>query len=300
MIYLDIVLIVNGAMDAFLLFYTAYLLRKKVHIFNLLLAVVLGELPVLFIVFGYEGPAVASKILVPLAMVRIGLNTKGIRGLAKGLLYFSLLAAVSGGIYYALASWVGLNVGGGEFLTIFDLWIFPLIALLLIGGHRIWEKMQKTNLFFDNILYDVELSFDGERNLKIKALLDTGNELKDPLTGTPVMIMEEKVALQVMPEKIKQFLQISWRENPNPWSYLWNDEEYCVQKMVFIAAKGINGQTWLPGIRIGKVKISQGQKQWEQAVTVALVSEVLSAESKFQALLHPEHIHKSAGKEEIA
>ena len=300
MIYLDITLLLNGCMDAFILIYTAYLLRKKAKIFNLLCAVALGEIPVILVVFGYSGLAVISKVLVPVAMVRIGLSTKGFRNLVKGLLYFSLLSAVGGGIYFALAGWIGLGPGIREPLTITGLWVFPLIAIFLVGGHRIWERIQKSKLILDNILYDVELFFEEGKSLKIKALLDTGNELRDPLTGTPVLIVEEKAALQFLPEKICRFLQMPWRESSNPWSYIWNDEDYGLTKMVFISAQVINGQSWLPGIRLGKVKIIQGEKEWEQPVTVALVSQALSADNQFQALLHPEHIHKTACKEEIA
>ena len=300
MVYLDIVLIVNGAMDTFLLLFTAYLLRKKVYFLNIFMAVFLGELPIIFILFELSGFIAVSKILVPLAMISIGLKTKSIGDLTKGLLYFSLLAAVTGGIYYTLFGWLGLRDGEGPLLTLSDLWILPMIAFLLLGGYRVWERMQKANLFLDNILYDAELCFEDDRSLKVKALLDTGNELRDPLTGTPVMLLEEKVAQKVISEKIRHFLELPWRESSNPWSFVWKDEEYCRQRMVFISAKGINGQTWLPGIRLEKVKISQGGKEWERPVTVALVPQVLSSESKFQALLHPEHIHKFTGKEEIA
>lgn len=300
MVYLDIILIVNGVMDAFLLAFTAYLVRKKIRWLNLLLAVILGEIPIFFILFELNGLEAISKIIIPLAMVGIGLRTRSVSDLAKGLLYFSLLAAVSGGIYYALSGWLGLTGGEGSFLALKDIWFLPLTAILLTGGYRFWEKRQKANLFLDNILYDAELCFDNGNILRIKALLDTGNELRDPLTGTPVMILEERSAQNLLPEKIQQFLQLPWRESPNPWSLIWNDEEYCLQKLVFISAKGINGQTWLPAIRLGKVKISQGEKEWEHPITVALVPQVLSSESQFQALLHPEHIYKPAGKEEIA
>jgi stage II sporulation protein GA (sporulation sigma-E factor processing peptidase) len=300
MVYLDIVLIVNGVMDTFLLLFTAYLLRKKIYALNILMAVFLGEFPIISIFFGLPGVTAVSKIFVPLAMIGVGLKTKAISDLAKGLLYFSLLAAVTGGICYALFGWLGLNCGKESLLTLHDLWILPLIALMLMGGYRVWEKGQRANLFLDNILYDAELCFEDDKILKVKALLDTGNELRDPLTGAPVMLLEEKVAQKVIPEKIRHFLELPWRESSNPWSFVWKDEEYCRQRMVFISAKGINGQTWLPGIRLGKAKISQGAKEWECPVTVAFVPQVLSSESKFQALLHPDHIPKIAGKEEIA
>lgn len=300
MFYLDVILIVNGAMDAFLLVFTAYHLRKKIKGLNLLLAVVIGEIPIFFILLEMFALLTVAKLAVPIAMIWIGLRTKGLGELVRGLFYFSLLAAISGGIYYALSAWLGLTGGENSFLTLRDLLLLPLTAIALMAGYRFWENRQKANLFFDNILYDAELCFEEKSTLKVKALLDTGNDLRDPLTGTPVMLLEERAAHKVLPEKIKQFLQLPWQESPNPWSFFWNDEEYCFQKLVFISAKGINGQTWLLGIRLGNVKISQGDKEWEHPATVALVPQTLSSESKFQALLHPEHINISSGKEEIA
>lgn len=115
------------------------------------------------------------------------------------------------------------------------------------------------------------------------------------------MLLEERTAREILPEKILEFLQLPWKENPNPWSILWKSDEYYLQKIVFISAKGVNGQSWLLGIRLGKVKISQGGSIWEeQPITVALVEQVLNSEHRFQALLHPEQIQKPVNKEEIA
>lgn len=300
MVYLDIIFIVNGAMDAFLLASTAYLLRRRISKLSILVAVIIGEIPILFILLELSALIAVSKVLIPIAMVGIGLQTRSVGDLAKGLLYFSLLAAFSGGTYYALTAWLGITGGGRTFLTIYDLWFLPVTASIVMGGYRLWEKMQKANLYLDNVLYNAEITFDNDKTLKVKALLDTGNELKDPLTGMPVMLIEERIAQKVIPEKLEQFLRLPWRESANPWSFVWNNEEYCRHRIVFISAKGINGQTWLPGIRLEKVVISQGEKKWEHPVTVALVPGSLSAENKFQALLHPELIAKPAGEEDIA
>lgn len=296
MVYLDVILFVNGAMDAFLLFFTAYLLRKKVYKLNVFGAVLIGELPVVFILYEMTAVIAISRVLIPIMMVAVAFRTKNIYELAKGLLYFSLLAAVCGGIYYVLTGWIGLS-GNSVGLELRDIWILPVIALLLIGGCRAWEILRKGNLYLDNVLYDVELTMGNGKDIKVKALLDTGNELRDPLTDTPVMILEEKAVSSILPEEIQRFLLLPWKDNPNPWSYIWNSEDSVIQKMVFIAAKGINGQIWLPGIRLSTVRIMQGDKSWEQPITIALVQQSLNSEGKYQALLHPENIHKLNGEE---
>lgn len=298
MYYLDITLAVNGIMDAFLLGFTAYLLRRRIYLGHLLIAVIIGEIPILLILYDFTDLTAVSRGLVPFIMVGIGLRTRSLVDLAKGMICFSFLAAACGGLFYFFAGWLGLSDKITPFLTLSKFLFLPFLIILLIGGCKIWEKINRSNLFLDNILYDAEILF-GDKSLKVKALLDTGNDLRDPLSGKPVMLLEEKAALPVLPQDILDFLKLPWRESgSDPWPFLWNTEHYYLQKIIFIAAKGINGQSWLPGIRSVKVQIGQGGNTWEQLVTVALVNRKLSSEDKFQALLHPEQI--KIRKEEIA
>lgn len=297
MYYLDITLAINAVMDAFLLMFTAHLLRRKVYILNLFTSVAIGGVPVILIIYEYSLAASISKVLVPIAMVGICLRTARILELSKGVLYFSFSAAICGGIFYAVIGWIGMSgVSNNK-----SFWILPVAAAALAGGYKIWERSAKKIQFLDNVIFDVEVSFEESKTISVKALLDTGNDLRDPLTGIPVMLLEEKTAHEILPAKILEFLSLPWKDSSNPWSILWKSDDYYLQKMIFISAKGVNGQSWLPGIRLGNIKISQGEKKWsEQVVTVALVEQVLSSENRFQALLHPEQLHKPADKEEIA
>lgn len=299
MYYLDIIIIVNGVMDAFLLGFTAHLLRRKIRWPGMLAAVIIGELPIIVILWDSPVLIALAKVLTPPAMVAVGLRTRSLAELAKGLLFFSLLAAVCGGIYYAAAGWFGIGADKA-YLEMSDLWILPVMALLLTAGCKIWERLHKQNAFLDNVLYEAELFFGNDKQITVKALLDTGNELRDPLTGSPVMILEEQKVITLLPPVVQAFLHEPWRESADPWSYIWSNEDDALHKMVLISAKGIQGQTWLPGIRIEKVRIRQDGRCWEQPVTVALVRQSLNAEGRFEGLLHPEHIQKPVAKEEIA
>lgn len=296
MYYLDITLALNATMDIFLLLFTAHLLRRKVSVSNLIAAVVIGGVPVFLIIYEYTTLTSISKLLVPVAMVGITLRPKDFLDFAKGVLYFSFLAAICGGLYYALLGWLGIS----KVESYQTFWLLSLVALLLITGFRIWEKSSEKTQYLDSVIFDAEVSFEGGKPFIVQALLDTGNDLRDPLTGTPVMLLEERIARVALPPKILQFLQLPWKESQNPWSILWESDEYYLQKIVFISAKGVNGQSWLLGVRQGKVKIKQRGNVWvEKAITVALVDQVLHRENRFQALLHPEQISQPANEEEI-
>lgn len=299
MVYLDITLLINGAMDAFLLFFTARVFRKKITPVFFSAAVMLGTIPVLLKVFGFSLLYIISKVLIPLAMVGVGLKIKSIGELSRCLLGFSLLAALTGGSIYVFTEWFGL-AKIGENWELRNLWLLPVISLSLLVSFNLWEKLSKKNLYLDNVLYKIELDFGEKRQITLTALFDTGNDLRDPLTDKPVIVVEEKDVLQILPEKLKGFLELNWRQSVNPWSYLWKGDDYFVDKVVFIGAKGINGQCWLPGIRSTLRIFFPDNSVRELPVTAALVPQVLSKENRFQALLHPEHIREKSYKEEIA
>ena len=51
------------------------------------------------------------------------------------------------------------------------------------------------------MIFDVEVTIN-KKSIKIKALLDTGNLLKDPITGFPVIVVEHKCLNEVISEKV--------------------------------------------------------------------------------------------------
>jgi|SRR5690554_47971 len=104
-----------------------------------------------------------------------------------------LTAGLTSAVYYLTwYSW-GFYPGTGGILLI------NLFALFFLGElgwgllHRlVWER---------SCLIPICLSF-GEKAKEIVALLDTGNLLVDPLTKTPVVLVEATVLQDILPERI--------------------------------------------------------------------------------------------------
>ncbi|NLZ44028.1 MAG: sigma-E processing peptidase SpoIIGA [Clostridia bacterium] len=117
--------------------------------------------------------------------------------LAKTAGIFFLLAILTAGLtsaiyYLSWYSW-GFSPGGGGILLI------NLFALFFLGElgwgllHRlVWER---------SCLIPIRLSF-GEKTKEMVALLDTGNLLVDPLTKTPVVLVEATALTDILPERI--------------------------------------------------------------------------------------------------
>jgi stage II sporulation protein GA (sporulation sigma-E factor processing peptidase) len=129
----------------------------------------------------------------------------------------------------------------------------------------------------------------------VRALLDTGNQLRDPLTGIPVLLVEEEIAASALPEDLRSVLQAPWREMEDPWPWLWKADPLWMKTIVFIPYQSVGHKSWLLGIRPYRVFLSSTPEGQEIKATLALVQQSLSPDGEYQALLHPEHVQGSGG-----
>jgi len=295
--YLDLDILINGGMDALILTLTSRLIRQSVRPSRILVGVLLGEIPVLLAVYSTSPWATLSKWIIPFLMVRATFPTRKLQTFLKAMVGFWLLSAGLGGFVVASWGWVQFDKGlGGELfsLVLSNLWILPVGALLWWFLQLFWLRWQERNSVLEQVIYDLQIDFGGEGHglLCIKALLDTGNHLRDPLTGSPVILLEEEVAAASLPDNMRSFLNIPWKDYADPWPLLWKVNPRLVKHLVFIPFQAIDRQSWLLGIRPECVTCFDKKGPRKIKATVALVKQVLSSEGEYQALIHPEHVQK--------
>ena len=295
--YLDLDILINGGMDAFILTLTSQLIRLPVQPSRVLVGVILGEIPVVLAFYSTPPWITLSKWIIPFLMVGAVFPVRSLRTYLKALVGFWLLSAGLGGFVYALWGWEQFDngLGGNLFsLALNNLWSLPLGALMWWFLQRLWQRWQERSSVLKRMIYDLEIDFGGEERgvVCIKALLDTGNHLRDPLTGFPVILLEEEVAASAMPDNVRSFLTIPWKDYSDPWPLLWKVNPSLVKHIVFIPFQAIDRQSWLLGIRPERVMCFDKKGSRQIQATVALVKQVLSSEGEYQALLHPEHMQK--------
>lgn len=81
---------------------------------------------------------------------------------------------------------------------------YPLKIALVGGGLsfiivQIAFKLVKSKLSKKDVIYNVKITIDGKSTI-LKGLLDTGNMLKDPITGFPVMVVEHESLRKIIPD----------------------------------------------------------------------------------------------------
>ena len=201
-IYIDSIFLSNLIMDLLLLFLTTRTLKKSTTFLKTLAGSLLGAAGyclILCLPVRYPIKVLFGLLPVTALMIKAGCGTKGLKELLYGMGYLFTYAFLLGGFMLSLiknipffrerevSGWMILATGTLGFL----IW--------MLGIHE--YRRRKKNHFCR-----IELPGD-KGEIEVIGLVDTGNGLKDPVSGKEVAILEEKVwrnmRESICPEKYK-------------------------------------------------------------------------------------------------
>ncbi|HEY8347115.1 MAG TPA: sigma-E processing peptidase SpoIIGA [Symbiobacteriaceae bacterium] len=83
------------------------------------------------------------------------------------------------------------------------------ILLCLVGIRRLWDAARERARLRSG-LHGLRITQDG-RSVEVMALLDTGNSLRDPLTGIPVVVLEASALAGVLPPPVLAAVAAGWQ-----------------------------------------------------------------------------------------
>lgn len=135
------------------------------------------------------------KIVLSIIIIYISFKPNNLRELIKMLVFFYLTSFIFGGAALAVIYMVnsgkisiqrGVIIGNYTLITIFAGVIIAF--LVLISSFKIVKARISRNDLFCKIKIKID---KGE--VKIKAMIDTGNFLKEPITNIPVVIVEHNL-----------------------------------------------------------------------------------------------------------
>ncbi len=204
------------------------------------------------------------KVILSIIMVDIALGPKEIKRLLKQLVIFYLSSFAFGGCAFALLYFIkpqDVLIKNGVYIG-----TYPIKIALLGGivGFIIIQtafKIVKTKLKPKDMLHKIKIQLF-EKQETICALLDTGNLLRDPITKTPVIIVEKAKMYNILPKELLDNIE----EIINGKTIDFNDkeDEKYLSKMKIIPFSSI-GKTngMMLGIRANKVTIEMDENEKE-------------------------------------
>lgn len=288
-IYIDIVLIENLIMNYIILFTTAVVLKIKVNHIRFILASLLGAG---YSIIAYMGiikvySSIILKIILSVLIIYIAFNPQNIKKMCKDLLLFYLVSFVFGGAAFALIYIIkpqNILMKNGLFLGTYPLKTVMLGAVvafcIIIGAFAIIKnKISKKDMFCE-----IEILIN-QKKIKTKAMIDTGNMLKEPITNVPVIVVEHILLYSCMPKEIlnnlKEIMGGDFKNIP------CDIQEKYISKLKLIPFSSLGKQNgMLIGIKPEYVKvITDEQEKINKNVIIGIYEKSLTKKGEYQALI---------------
>lgn len=205
-VYLDIVFLENVCMNYIIIYATVLLLKLNNKPYRIFFGSIIGAIYAVLSVLEIQNiyNNIFLKIIVSVVIMYISAETRGFKGLIKSVLVFYLVSFTFGGIALALLYFIkpeDILMRNGIYIGTYPIKIVLLGGIIGIILFSICHSIIKNKYGKKKKICDIEIGIEG--NIKtVKALIDSGNFLKEPITGVPVVVVETTQLVQLIPREI--------------------------------------------------------------------------------------------------
>jgi stage II sporulation protein GA (sporulation sigma-E factor processing peptidase) len=290
-LYADLYFLTNLGMNFFTLWLAARLGKLTTSAGRLALAAATGGTYALaFLVPSLEWLfSSPGRLLFSLLMVGIAFCPRTWREFGRAAGWFYAVTLVTGGTALALGF-----LSRSPQAVIGGVWVYAggvrwwILAVSLLGGVSLLGSAlgELRRRWRGSLLVPVEFTF-AEETIALSALVDTGNRLRDPLTGSPAVIVETAAFSGLLPAGVHVHLQdppdlagVASRLEGTHWA----------ARIRVLPFQSIGQPTGLlMGFRAdGMILRDRGREIRVADVIVCTCSRALSAAGEYRALLNPD------------
>lgn len=205
-IYIDVVLIENLIMNYIILLATGIILKTKIKHIRLIVASFIGAIYTIitYVITIKIYSNFFFKLLLSIIMIYIAFNPQNIKQMWKQLVIFYLTSFIFGGAAFALIYVIKpqeILMRNGLFLGTYPLKSIILSAIIAFIIILITFKMVKNKISKKDMFRQINIVIE-EKRITVKSMLDTGNMLKEPITGKPVIVVEHTCLYDLLPKQI--------------------------------------------------------------------------------------------------
>ena len=210
-VYLDLFFLVNFSMDFLGLFLTAKILAIPMKPLRGILGATVGGLYADISLFLPVGSVLSLgiSVLVCGLICAVAFWHRGhARSLPLYILVFVALSMALGGVMTALFHlfnhvplFEGIEQSEGDGISV---WAFALLALIsacvtLLGGRFFAGRSSQKGA-------EIELCYGGQK-IRLDAMTDSGNLLRDPISGKPCIVADFQAVAPILPEEIRRAIR---------------------------------------------------------------------------------------------
>lgn len=288
-IYVDIIIVENLIMNFIILYATGLILKIKVSFFRLLLASLIGAI---YAALQYiSNMKILSNIIIKtflsIIIIWVAFHPQNMKKMCKQLLLFYLTTFTFGGVatylIYVLKP-QNIIIKNGMYVGTYVLKVIFIGAILGTGILLVSFKISKNKISKKDMICKILIKLNG-KEITLNTMVDTGNMLREPITGNPVAVVEKNSLYDVLPKEILN----------NTESILGGDfgkipedikQEY-IPKLKFIPFSSLGKQNgMLIGIKPEKLKVINEEMEEERAdAIIGIYNKSLTKRGEYNALI---------------
>lgn len=249
-IYFDLLVFENFIFNFFIFYIAFRTLKFRVNLYRLLLSSLISSLLCTLVFINLESMVYLLAVILISFLVNILLCIPKLT-----LQYFFQLIFVIIFISFFMFGFVSFFMYNFKKISYVSIFIIFAIVFVIFD---ISKKYIKKNMFFNNYIFDISMKYQG-RIYKFKGFLDTGNELKEPITGLPVIIVETSCIPGIFYHE-KYFFKI-------PYKVITGDTSY------------------FEGVMVKNIHFKNDSKEFYTDVILCTTEMLLDPEKRFKAIL---------------
>lgn len=276
-------------MNSIILYATSIILKLKPKFFRILISSVIGSIYsiILYITEMKIYSSIISKIILSIIMTYVAFNPQNVKKMWKQILIFYLTSFVFGGVALYLIYFLkpqdilmknGMYVGEN------------ILKIILLGGIvafvviKISLKIIKTKISSKDMYCNIKIKLN-EKEVETTAMLDTGNLVKEPITNTPVIIVESSLLYEMLPKEILNNLEEVL--NGNLSDIPEEIQEKYISKMRCIPFKSLGKENgMLLGIRADEIEvIKEDENKIIKNAIIGIYDKSLTKRGEYRALV---------------
>ncbi len=297
--YLDIIWLLNFLFDSLLLFLTAIILKRDIVLWRILMGGFIGSSIIILSITPYNATFSHPfmKLVFSITMVLAVFGYKRIKFFLTGLMTFYLTTFLIGGSLIGIHYFIQFDMNLSTSLFLANVkgfgdpisWLFVVLGFPLAWhfSRKNFERIEVTKIQYDQLV-EVEIEFE-ENRYTLKGLVDSGNQLYDPITKLPVMFVSIKQIMNELPQELKMIAE---------------DAEAVIMGEKSVDSKWENKMRIIPYKVMGKehqliiafkpdrliIKQNNRDVMLVEKGLVSLTTQQLSSDDSFQCIVHPKMV----------
>lgn len=287
-IYIDIIIVENLIMNYIILYATGIISKDKISYTRIFFASLIGAVYAVteYILKLNIYSNILIKIILSIIIVYVAFYPQNVKKMYKQLVMFYVTTFTFGGVatylIYVLKP-QNIIIKNGMYVGTYVLKVIFLGAIVGTAILFVAFKLAKNKITKKDMICKIKIKINGKEKV-LDAMVDTGNMLKEPITGTPVAVVERTSLYDLLPKEILN----------NTESILGGDfgkipedikNEY-IPKLKIIPFASLGRQNgMLVGIKPEKIEVINEQKEKNKNAIIGIYNKSLTKKGEYKALI---------------